>query len=58
MFVGFWWEIRKERPLRRPTRRWEDNFKMDLTEIGWIYLAQDGDQQLVLVNTVVNLLVP
>jgi hypothetical protein len=35
-----------ERPLRRPRRRWEDNIKMDLMEIGigrskWIQLAQD-----------------
>jgi hypothetical protein len=38
----------KKRPLGRPRRRWVDNIKMDLTEIGWdgvdwIYLAQDGD---------------
>jgi hypothetical protein len=33
------------KPLRRPTRRWEDNIKMDLREVGWgmdwIELAQD-----------------
>jgi hypothetical protein len=43
------------RPLRRPRRRWVDNIKMDLREIGWgvdwIDLAQDRD----LVNTVMNL---
>ncbi|KAJ4451152.1 hypothetical protein ANN_02594 [Periplaneta americana] len=38
-----------ERPLGRPRRRWEDNIKMDLREVGydrreWINLAQDRDQ--------------
>jgi hypothetical protein len=38
-----------KRPLGRPRRRWVDNIKMDLTEIGWdgidwIDLAQDRDQ--------------
>ena len=37
-----------KRPLRRPRRRWEDNIKMDLQEVGcggmdWIDLAQDRD---------------
>jgi hypothetical protein len=37
------------RPLARPRRRWEDNIKMDLREIGfvdgdWIHLAQDRDR--------------
>jgi hypothetical protein len=37
------------RPLGRPRRRWEDNMKMDLGEIGfgdvdWIHLAQDRDR--------------
>jgi hypothetical protein len=36
------------RPLGRPRRRWEDNIKMDLRDIGfgdvdWIHLAQDRD---------------
>jgi hypothetical protein len=50
MYAGFWWESQKEkRLLGRPKRRWEDNIKMDLREIGWggmywIRLAQDGDQ--------------
>jgi hypothetical protein len=44
-------------------RRWEDNIRMDLREIGWggmdwIDLAQDRDQWRVLVNTVMNLRVP
>jgi hypothetical protein len=54
--------IRKEQ-LGRPRRRWEDNIKMDLREIGWddmdwIDLAQDSDQWRALVNTVMNLRVP
>jgi hypothetical protein len=52
-----------KRPLGRPRRRWEDNIRMDLREIGWggmdwIDLAQDGDQWRALVNTVMNLRVP
>jgi hypothetical protein len=48
------------RPLGRPRRRWEDNIKMDLREIGfgdvdWIHLAQDGDRWRALMNTVMNL---
>jgi hypothetical protein len=49
-----------KRPLGRPKRRWEDNIKMDLREIGmdWIDLAQDRDQWRALVNTVMNPRVP
>jgi hypothetical protein len=52
-----------KRPLRRPRRRWEDNIRMDLREIGWdgmywIDVAQDRDQWRALVNTVMNLRVP
>jgi hypothetical protein len=52
-----------KRPLGRPRRRWEDNIKMDLGEIGWdgrdwIELAQDRDQWRALVNTVMKLRVP
>jgi transposase len=50
-----------KRPLGRPRRRWVDNIKMDLREIGWDYwidLAQDGDQWRALVSTVMNLRVP
>jgi hypothetical protein len=52
-----------ERPLGRPRRRWEDNIKMDLTEIGvngakWIRLAQDRVQWRAFVKTVMNLRVP
>jgi hypothetical protein len=49
-----------QRPLGRPRRRWVDNIKMDLREIGWdgmdwIDLAQDRDKWRALVNTVINL---
>jgi hypothetical protein len=52
-----------KRPLRRPRRRWVDNMKMDLREIGWdgvdwIDLAQDWDHLRALLNTVMNLRVP
>ena len=51
-----------KRPLERPRRRWEDNIKMDLREVGgggdWIELAQDRDRKRALVNTVMNFRVP
>jgi hypothetical protein len=52
-----------KRPLGRTKRRWEDNIKIDLREIGWggmdwIDLTQDRDQWKALVNTVMNLRVP
>jgi len=28
-------ELKGNRPLGRPRRRWEDNIKMDLQEVGW-----------------------
>jgi hypothetical protein len=51
------------RPLGRPRRRWVNNIKMDLREIGWdgmdwIDLAQDRDQWKALVRAVMNLRVP
>jgi hypothetical protein len=51
------------RPLGRPRRRWEDNIRMDLREVGWggmdwINLAQDRDWWRALVNAVMNLRVP
>jgi hypothetical protein len=53
----------EKRPLGRPRRRWVDNIKIDLREIGWdgvnlIDMAQDRDQWRALVNTVLNLRVP
>jgi hypothetical protein len=52
----------RKRPLGRPRRRWVDNIKMDLREIGWgcldwMDLAQDRDQWRALVNAVMDLLV-
>jgi hypothetical protein len=52
-----------KRPLGRPRRRWVDNSKLDLREIGWdgmkwIDLAEDRDWWRALVNTVMNLRVP
>jgi hypothetical protein len=52
-----------KRPLGRPRSRWEDNIGMDLREIGWggmdwIDVAQDMDQWMVVVNTVMNVRVP
>jgi len=52
-----------KRPLGRLRRRWEDNIKMDLQEVGcggmdWIDIAQDRDRWRALVNTVMKLRVP
>jgi len=52
-----------KRTLGRPRRRWEDNIKMDLHEVGcggmdWIKLAQDRDRGRALVYAVMNLRVP
>ena len=50
--------------MRRPRRRWKDNIRMDLEEIGinagnWVdYSAQDRDYWRVLVNAALNLRVP
>lgn len=48
--------------LEKPRRRWEDNNKTDLTEIGrevgWIHLAQDRIKRDDLVNAVTNIPVP
>ena len=54
-------EVRK--PLGRTRRRWEDNIKMDLQEVGcgcmeWIELAQDRERWRALVSVVMNLRVP
>jgi hypothetical protein len=52
-----------KRPLGRPRRRWVDNIRMDLGEVGWdevdwIDLAQDRNRWRALVNSVLNLRVP
>ena len=53
----------RRRPLGRPRRRWQDNIKMGLQEVGCgamdrIDLAQDRDRCRALVNAVKNLRVP
>jgi hypothetical protein len=52
-----------KRPLGRPRRRWKNNIKMGLREIGideanWIRLAQGRVQWWAFVNTVMNLRIP
>ena len=52
-----------KRPLGRPRRRWEDNIKRGLEEVGrgcgdWMELAQDRDGWRALVSTVMNFGVP
>ena len=52
-----------KRPLGRSRRRWEDNIKMDLGEVGrgcgdWMGLAQGRDSWRALVCTVMNFRVP
>ena len=52
-----------KRPLGKPRRRWEDNIKMDLQEVGcwgmdWMELAEDRNRWRALVNAAMNLRVP
>ena len=52
-----------KRPLGRPRRRWEDNIKMDLQEVGrgcgdWMELAQERESWRSLVSRVMNFGVP
>jgi len=52
-----------KRPMRRPRRRWEDNIKMDIQEVGgvcgdWMELAQHRDMWRALVSRVMNIRVP
>jgi len=51
--------VRKARPFGKPRRRWEDNIKMMLQDVGfggmdWIDLIQDTDRWRALVNAVMN----
>jgi hypothetical protein len=60
LFVG---KTEAKGPLGRPRRRWTDNIKIDLLEIGlsvvdWIGLTQDRYRWRALVNSVINLQVP
>jgi hypothetical protein len=60
VFVG---KTEGKRPLGRHRRRWADNIKMDLQEVGcegmdWIELTNDRDSCWALVNAVMNLRVP
>ena len=58
LFLGTW----NVSNLYRAGRRWEDNIKMDLREVGgvgdWMELAQDRDRWRALVSTVMNFRVP
>jgi len=52
-----------KRPLGWPRRKWEDNIKMDLQEVGggcedWKELVQDRDGWRAILSRVMNLLVP
>jgi hypothetical protein len=60
VFVG---KPEGKRPLERPRRRWEDNIKMDLQELGgvwgdWMKRDQDRDRWRALVRTLMNIRVP
>jgi hypothetical protein len=55
----FEWQTERKSPLGRPRRRWENNIRIDLTElrwedVDWIHVSQDRDQWRVLVNAVVK----
>ena len=56
-------KLEGKRPLGRPRRRWVDNIRMDLQEVGcwyvdWIGLVQDWDRWRTLVSAVMNIRVP
>ena len=53
----------RRNPLGRPGRRWVDNIRIDLPEVGcgymdWIGLAQDRDRWRTLMSAVMNLRIP
>jgi hypothetical protein len=57
------WKPEEKRLLGRPRRRWEDNIKLNLQEVGgsrgdWMELAQDRDRWRALVGTMRNFRVP
>jgi hypothetical protein len=56
-------KLEGKRPLGRPRRRWEDNIRKDLQEIGggcgdWMERSQDRDSWRTLVSTVMNFRIP
>ena len=58
-----WGKPEGRKPLARPRRRWVDNIRMDLQEVGcgymdWIGLAQDRERWRTLVSAVMNLQFP
>ena len=62
-FQNFNINLHGKRPLGRPRRRWEDNIRMDLEEIGinagnWVDSAKDRNYWRALVNAALNLRVP
>jgi len=64
VYTAFWWgKTEGKGPLGRPRRRWEDDIKFDLQEVGCgglylIELAQDRFRWRRLVNTLMNFWVP
>ena len=64
MCTRFWWgNLRGRDQWGRPRRRWEDNIRMDLEEVGrgcgdWMQLVQDRDRWRALVSTVMKFGVP
>jgi len=53
----------RKRPLERPSRRWEDNIKMDFQEVGgglgdWMELAEDRERRRAFVGTMRDFRVP
>ena len=63
MCTRFWWGKLREKTIGETKRRWEDNIKMDLEEMGrgcgdWMELAQDRDGWRALLSTLMNFGVP